>query len=363
VIRRLIVKGFKRLESETLEFRDLTILAGLNGAGKTSAIHALLLVRHAWARQDGTAELNGPFGMELGWFQNVVNSAVDGGFTIAIEDGSGDSTSWKFEEGDTELYARVAQSGGRVSPFSKAKARGFQYLSAERNGPRMTQKAAPLPIEMLEVGFTGEYVAQVLDRLGSAAVPKARRVASDEVEELALVKAQTERWLSRITRHIEIDTASFAGTDVVALQFRTDGASPWVRPTNMGFGISYALPVVVAAMTAAEGGLIIVENPEAHLHPAGQSEMGTFLARMAAAGLQIIVETHSDHVLNGIRLGISEHRALSSSNAIVHFFSDQAEIVQPLVFTPTGGMSDWPAGFFDQYRLDVQRLTMARRPV
>jgi predicted ATPase len=47
-------------------------------------------------------------------------------------------------------------------------------------------------------------------------------------------------------------------------------------------------------MTAIEGGLLIIENPEAHLHPAGQSEMGMFLARMAAAGLQILVETHSE---------------------------------------------------------------------
>jgi predicted ATPase len=129
----------------------------------------------------------------------------------------------------------------------------------------------------------------------------------------------------------------------------------------MGFGVSYTLPIVVAAMTATEGGLLIVENPEAHLHPAGQSEMGVFLARMAAAGLQIVVETHSDHIINGIRRAIGNERFLPAARAIVHFFADETSNSQPLDFTAAGGIALWPAGFFDQYRLDVQRITTARR--
>src|SRR5665213_4465046 len=124
----------------------------------------------------------------------------------------------------------------------------------------------------------------------------------------------------------------------------------------MGFGVSYALPIVVAAMTAIDGGLLIVENPEAHLHPAGQSEMGVFLSRMATAGLQLIIETHSDHVLNGIRRAIGDERVLRADDAIVHFFADASSNAKPLEFTPTGGITEWPAGFFDQYRLDVQRI-------
>jgi predicted ATPase len=215
---------------------------------------------------------------------------------------------------------------------------------------------------MLEVGCAGEHVAHVLEKLGRSSVSSSRHANTDDPEEFHSVKAQTELWLSRIVRPIELDTQTFLGTGIIALQFRNDGASPWVRPTNMGFGVSYTLPIVVAAITAAEGGLIIVENPEAHLHPAGQSEMGVFLARMAATGLQIIVETHSDHVLNGIRRAIGSEHLLPADKAIVHFFADDASDVQPLNFTASGGVSEWPSGFFDQYRLDVQRLTTARRP-
>ena len=88
----------------------------------------------------------------------------------------------------------------------------------------------------------------------------------------------------------------------------------------MGFGLSYSLPVVVAGLVAPQrDALLIVENPEAHLHPAGQSRMGTFLATVAATGVQVL-ETHSDHVLNGIRRAIGEHGVLQPADALVHFF-------------------------------------------
>jgi predicted ATPase len=361
MIRRLLIDGFKRFESEALELRPLTILAGRNGSGKTSAIHALLLARHASQRNDGIAELNGPFGMELGWFEDVVNFNVDGPFGITLVDEADRTATWTFSKGDTELYARVAQPHDLPTIFSPARARGFQYLSAERSGPRITQKSAPLPLDMLEVGCCGEHVAQIVEKLGSQIVPKLRQVDYGENEDFALVKAQTERWLSRIVRKVDINTEAFAGTDVISLRFRNDGTSPWVKPTNMGFGVSYTLPIIVAAMTATDDGLLIVENPEAHLHPAGQSEMGVFLARMAAAGLQVIVETHSDHVLNGIRRAIGDERLLGAGDAIVHFFADELSNAKPLDFTVAGGITEWPAGFFDQYRLDVQRITTVRR--
>src|SRR5262249_12397465 len=133
-----------------------------------------------------------------------------------------------------------------------------------------------------------------------------------------LLKAQTEQWLSSVTRRLQIDTETFAGIGVTAIKFRT--GEDWVKPTNMGFGITYGLPVILAGLTAGTGGVLVVENPEAHLHPAGQSQMGIFLATMASAGVQIVVETHSDHILNGLRRAIGERRVLAASDAIVHYF-------------------------------------------
>lgn len=360
MITSLSIHGFKRFKSETLAFRPLTVLAGQNGSGKTSTIHALLLAVAASQRGDGIAELNGPFGLELGWFENLINRNVaDSHFSVEIEQTEGDSASWKFEEGDTELYASVTLPFTGGETFSQGTALGFQYLGAERLGPRIVQSSAALPRERLQVGWQGQYTAQVIEKLGGQIVEKGRLFPSDK-ENPPLLKAQTEQWLSAIVRPVQIDTSTFPETGVASIAFRVPGGE-FVRPTNMGFGVTYVLPIVVAALTAASGGLLIVENPEAHLHPAGQSAIGMFLARMASAGVQIVLETHSDHVLNGIRRAIGEEQILSSEGGIVHFFEDSDAPAQPLVFTPSGGFSNWPPGFFDQYQLDVARLNRVRR--
>jgi predicted ATPase len=90
--------------------------------------------------------------------------------------------------------------------------------------------------------------------------------------------------------------------------------------------------------------------------------MGHFLAAIAASGVQVLVETHSDHVLNGIRRAIGEHRILPASQAIVHYFDGDGSAPQTLAFTETGGIDSWPRGFFDQFQLDVAALTRIRRP-
>jgi predicted ATPase len=362
MIRELIIEGFKRFGFQHLELKALTVLAGRNGAGKTSAIHALLLAHNAMHRRDGVAELNGPYGIELGWFEDVVNwNRPEIDFSITIRDEHTQEAIWTFSKGNTELYASVkgSDSNSELESLIVHNPRSFQYLAAERDGPRITQKASALPLELLEVGSRGEFAAQVLEKLGSSVVDDGRLSTNKDAP--PLVKAQTEQWLSRIARPIEIDTATFPGTDIASLTFRVPGGS-WVRPTNMGFGVSYSLPIVVAALTASSGGLLIVENPEAHLHPAGQSEMGVFLARMAAAGIQVIIETHSDHVLNGIRRAIGESSVLPVDNAIVHFFPDADASVLSLGFTATGGLSEWPPGFLDQYQLDIARISKVRRP-
>jgi predicted ATPase len=359
MIRQLRIRGFKRFREHSFELRPMTVLAGMNGTGKTSVIHALLLAREAWRRRDGVVELNGPFGLQLGGFQDVLNHETVESFAISlISDGAVEEEPWLFSEGDTELYATVTPPPEAAAHAFINVPRSFQYLSAERLGPRITQGSAALPSNVLEVGCRGEYCAQVLETLGKIAVEERRRCLI-EPDTLPLLKAQTEQWLSQVTRSLQIDTESFAGTGMTAIKFRT--AEDWMKPTNMGFGITYALPVILAGLTAGAGGLLIVENPEAHLHPAGQSHMGVFLATLAAAGVQVLVETHSDHVLNGIRRTIGEHRLLAATDAVVHYFSADASEPRGLFFTDSGGISSWPPGFFDQYQLDVAALTRVRR--
>lgn len=366
MITRIEISGFKRFHQQFFDLNSLTILAGLNGAGKTSFIQALLLAWEASAGISGnTIRLNGLFGMELGTAANIRNWRSDDIIKFHLESVSGKGFTWKFRVPSDDAMYLILEGRPDIPPATfSAEPRAFSYLCAERLGPRGVLEASPLPAEKLVVGVRGEHCAQILTTLGDKLIEdKGRLHPTREESAPALLKYEVERWLGEIARPIEINGERFPGSTVTALRFRSPGGD-WVSAPNMGFGVSYALPVILAGLTALPGGLVIVENPEAHLHPAGQSRMGVFLAWLAGRGIQVILETHSDHVLNGVRRGIGEYKYLSSDAAVVNFIeSDESDepIVHQLGFTHIGGISHWPRGFFDQYQIDVSSLGRIRR--
>jgi predicted ATPase len=188
-----------------------------------------------------------------------------------------------------------------------------------------------------------------------------RHPSTDEFGGVITLGAQVEYWMSSIVRPIRLEAEWIPNVSAVTLRFKSpEVITDWIRPTNVGFGLSYALPIVVAGLTMDQGGLLMIESPEAHLHPAGQSLMGRFLARVAAAGTQVLVETHSDHFLNGVRRAVAEDRSLAADDLLVHFF-DRSGHPNPLSVSAVGALSDWPPGFFDQGETDLGALARAKR--
>ncbi|RKG70223.1 DUF3696 domain-containing protein [Corallococcus exercitus] len=372
MIRGITLKNFKRFRECPLPLRRMSVLTGLNGAGKTSVIHALLLLRQASARHPSPefVSLNGPFGLALGEALDVLHGTAEPeeGITIEVDTEELNQNSWMFsvEEQGRSLNLQIMQRPERAPAVLSGKGRLFNYLCAERLGPRDVLGADSVALSELGVGHQGEFTAQVLSVLEREVIRAGRlHPQTEERGGVTTLRKQAEWWISSTVRPVEIDAQWFTTSNVTAIRYKTPGVrSEWTRPTNMGFGVSYALPVVVAGLLAPPGGIFIVENPEAHLHPAGQSAMGDFLVRIAADGVQVIVETHSDHVLNGIRRAIGERGLLAADEAIIHFFEGTAE-AQPVVsridVRSTGDLSAWPAGFFDQMDTDLAALARARR--
>ena len=139
------------------------------------------------------------------------------------------------------------------------------------------------------------------------------------------------------------------------LEISNSGATGFHRPKNVGFGLTQVLPIIVAALAAQQGDLLLIENPEVHLHPAGQALMGEFLAEVANGGVQVFVESHSDHVLNGIRRAVKKN-ILSADRVSLHFFSprgsETAQVISPTIGSD-GTIDHWPSGFFDQFDKDM----------
>jgi len=129
------------------------------------------------------------------------------------------------------------------------------------------------------------------------------------------------------------------------------------RPTNVGFGLTYVLPVIIACLTAQPGAMILLENPEAHIHPRGQSAMARLTCAAAAIGAQLVVETHSDHILNGVRLSV-KREILPAERVVLHYFrreDDGIHVVSPIMGAD-GMLSEWPPGFFDEWDRSLDQL-------
>lgn len=345
----------------------LTVLTGLNGSGKTSLLQSVLLAVEATRTKSNSLRLNGPFGLELGTAEDVLNWESSSPIEISFHEKGLDPATWKLGvPSEDVLYLDiVSRPDHPPKPFSDIP-RAFTYLSAERLGPRGFTATSPVPEAELEVGVNGEYCAHVLSVLGNLSIGfDDRSHPLHKSSSPRLLKYEVEQWLSEMARPIEVTGVRASNATVAELRFRSPG-STWVRSTNMGFGITYALPIVLAGLIAETGGMLLVENPEAHLHPAGQSRMGVFLAWLAGRGVQTVIETHSDHVINGIRRAIAEHHYLDPTSAFLHWFGGEPKnagnpISDRLSIGETGNVSDWPVGFFDQYQFDVSSLGRIRR--
>ena len=124
-------------------------------------------------------------------------------------------------------------------------------------------------------------------------------------------------------------------------------------PVNVGFGIPYVLPLILTLLISQPGDLVLIENPESHLHPRGQAELGKLIALASQSGVQIICETHSDHIINGIRVAVKENNI--DSNKVRLFYFDKNETtkleteVTPINVDKNGELDSYPTGLLDEW--------------
>ncbi len=375
MITEVQIKNFKCFADRRLELRPLTVLAGINGSGKSSFIQSLLLVKQALeSTPPRFIRLNGPDHVFIGQAvdalhsqANVASIEVD----VSVEGAAGQGE-YKLRMDAGDAFSQVLRvesfgfTGGRGDHRESHVEMKLVYVAAERLGPRDVSETAAQSSDELHVGSRGEFCAQVLSAPGVREVRDA--LLHPDTEKAGGAKTlgkQVELWMADLVPSIEMRANAFPGTNAVSMQMKKFGMkTEWLRATNMGFGVSYALPIVVAGLIADSSTVLLIENPEAHLHPAGQSSMGRFLAHVAAQGTQVILETHSDHVLNGIRLAIVDSHPLEHDHARVLFFTvgEAAESeVSVIDFTPKGNLTVWPRGFFDQSERDLAAIVKSRR--
>lgn len=368
MISSLSVQNFKRFIESAFELRTLTVFTGLNGTGKSTAIQALLLARQAveFEHRAPVVRLNGPHGLALGEAHEVLHpDAREPEIVVTLTVGEPAARHvFRFGVPEDPALNLTIESSPDPAPAELSRPGGsFTYLCAERLGPRDQLGVSAEHADHIGVGVQGEYTAQVLALNESEQVRTALLHPDTEATHgVTTLRTQVEMWAGDIIRPIRINAQWPPGLTASTIRFQEPGLmSEPIRPANMGFGFSYALPIIVAGLLTGPGDLLIVENPEAHLHPAGQSKLGRLLARVAASGAQVLLETHSDHVINGIRLAVAEDRVLPAEHAIVHYLASGAPGSEAIEFNTRGELTKWPQGFFDQIENDLGGLARARR--
>lgn len=374
MLTQLELRHFKCFELLRLPMSPFTLLSGGNGSGKSSVLQALALIQQTMREQEWSTRLmlNGA-AVRLGTVADVVDelhSRNTCGIAVADKDTAYD---WSFSGDRTEMSMVVEKVtvGGKVyerpdelhwlipaTPHAlgsslSIRLRDMTYITAERVGPR---EVYPLEDSFVagNVGPVGEYAVSVLHRGRDEPV----------IAELVLPTSpptrlrQVEERMGTFFPGFGLIVQQIPNTNSVSLGLRSSPETDHFRPVNVGFGLTQVLPIVVAALSAKPEDILLIENPEVHLHPAGQMLMGRFLAEVAYAGVQVVVETHSDHVLSGVRRMVKAGQ-LKADRVAIHFFRPRSEGVTQVVspsIDPSGSIDEWPDGFFDQFDQDASHF-------
>lgn len=377
-MKKIVIKNFKCFEEQEVNFKNLTILAGANGSGKSTVIQVLLLFLQSSKKHNfGELLLNGYY-IEAGTAGNILyENAKEDYISFELFFDNGKNLLYKYniknrdsrileleykKNIDSEDEVLVKKASSEIVKRTTGLLEDFlqlDFISADRYGPKLVYKTNN---EDDSIGKYGEFVPYIIDQYKLDILENKKVYFNSDIANSSLI-TEINNWLGYILDGVRIDTEVINNVNISMLKMTNYPQTilDYKSPTHMPYGASYVLPIILGCLIHSESGYkkVIIENPEAHLHPSAQSKLGKFLAKMAYAGVQIIIETHSDHIINGIRIAI-KNKEISNNDVIFNSFSKGEELgenfVEEISIDENGRLNKWPEGFFDQYEKDMMEL-------
>ncbi len=372
MISYIYLKNFKAFQEADISPTYLNIFAGLNGMGKSTFLQALLLLRQSYLQHtllDEGLLLNGNY-LELGKGKDVYSMYGTDDNLIKFEVEWDDELKLvgefqRQDEIDLLPMNRPLILSDSAKIFQQSLfTNQYQYLNAERISPRDFFPVSAYHIEQLRsLGNHGQFTVHFIAKNQRKEIP-ITELSHPKADSLVLLD-QLDAWLKEITPGVKLVPFLYKEFEIARLSYQFEVGENFttedMRPTNVGFGLTYVLPVVTAVISAQPGDLLIIENPESHLHPQGQALLGKLFALAAEHGVQLFIETHSDHVLNGVRVAV-KHKHTSPDKVGIFFFERDSEaeehvteIIQPHL-DENGRMDERPKGFFDEWGKQLDEL-------
>lgn len=362
MITSMTLRNFKCFPIAEVPMAPLTVLAGSNGSGKSSVAQALLLVlqsEYSGALHKGELQLNGEL-VQLGSAQELLYRRSDSDIlSITLR-----------SKVDTQLFAASVRSDdvsrslilhASLTTRTTLRPTRLFYLSADRLGPQTAYPLVMAQDRANTIGTRGEFAPHLFLNARSSVIDNPLLLLENADKRLfPQLEHQFALWMDRLFPGFSYDAGTVTQLDLVRLGFSLHsqvGQGTFQRPSNVGFGVSVVLPIVVAGLLAAPGDLVVIENPETHLHPSAQSIIGEFLARVAAGGVQVLIETHSDHVVNGIRVAFKNDVVSASDLSFLAFSKARtfgSHSIVAIRLGDDGAFTDHPPEFFDQLDKDLE---------
>jgi predicted ATPase len=348
MISNLKIKNFKSFNDVDINLNNFTLLTGMNSAGKSTIIQAILLAVQN-VTEDGRFPLNGRL-VSLGQFsdvRNFVKNAKEFNIEVSNDD---NYVRFKFTEED-KVNCVISKNSNALIDYLHQKNHRISYISSKRIGSQdLYDKNYD---SYLNYGVFGEYAIDYFEN------HKSNQVEDYLIKEKSFGKTleiQVNYWLNYIL-NCEISTEDITGTDQVRVKYKYS-KNRYVRPKHIGSGLSYIISLLISVLSSKQDDLIIIENPEIHLHPSAQSKVTEFLTFAAEKGIKLIIETHSDHIFNGVRKSIFND-VISTENLSVYFCKLSEDFLTKPVkieFNGTGDVENHQKGLFDQFDEDLDEM-------
>jgi predicted ATPase len=380
MIKSIRIKNLKVLQdTRDCQVGKITLLTGINGRGKSSFLQALLLLSQSLRHTGGSPVALFPNGQwcELGSFQELINI-----YSENKEIYIGIKTDAEYENAIEMLY-RPYPDRVTIGELVSCHVDGKETISTQSESNAESSVAEKEDIGVTRTTYSDLIELQKLSRLHFVASDRYAAKNDEKLDESLptfFVGAKGGNVLNVISKcssdqREELQHAMSYILDGASLKIDRDDVSNRIylfldsidngekfRPINVGYGYSYIISMLLSIIISQSGDSIIIENPEAHLHPQAQSRLMEYLVSVSKKkNVQCFIETHSDHIVNGLLVALKESR-LDVDDAQILFFDRKNGEGKPSVdvvnlqITQSGRVRRPPKGFCDQYGIDLRKL-------
>lgn len=347
----LSIHNFKCFYESEIKLKNINLFCGTNSSGKSSAIQALLLLAHN-AAENVSAPLNSHW-ISLGSFNEIRNSIKNAkNFTVsaAIDKHIFEVVFSGSEDETIDVETKINKVSKKLMNVLNYQNRHIFYLPATRIGP-----ADYYNKNFDKYNFFGDSGEFVIDFFAKNQKNPLMKELQKDLSGTTLY-TQVNYWLDHILNvNLKIEEMGITNTYSARYSYKNNKD---VRPYHIGSGASYILGVIIAGLSAKKDDIVIIENPEIHLHPKAQSDLAGFLCFIANAGIQIIIESHSDHIFNGIRKAIAM-KTIPQKNVAINFFELDENLLTKnteIELSGSGRVVKHINGLFDQFDNDLDEL-------